>query len=545
MANWEKLIEEHYSKKNKIDENTIFELIEQALIAEGYQDSEVIKNHPSMRLSTKGTKKAGGEPYDEDPPKNRSKSAPAGFGVLEEEVDAELDAKVLTATKEFVKANNPDVNLEDITIYGDPKERKIGVPTFLRQEAGLMDALKSILQIGFPDATAINTLLASDKSTPIGYVVKSGKRNLAKYVYKPFGKNINKGDIAEGILGAALYVKFMNPESKVTGSAVKKVLEKINAEPDAEKSNPKKVDKTLRGENGEDKISFRVALSTGNYEGLVDPKWHSELSNHYKSAVAYVNGEAIVDQAMQQEMDKNPNVIEIISDGVSNQTGTKVDVQVKVDGKFTKLGSISLKAGSKTMGQVGSGNWNKLSGLLSDMFGVKPDSELEEPWTTAVSTRDKAAVIAAGQAVYNDIVDELAREPEFRRDNPEDQVDVIQSIINGVRKAATGGEQGVLLVDFDGGDYKVLNFDDKLEDVFRRRENFKLGVKYTQSSSGFPKILIRDDGNNETLIEIRMRVEGKGETIKNVRHYVEKTRYLGKLLDIAERLEKEDSQEEK
>jgi len=51
MANWEKLIEEHYSKKNKIDEKTIFELIEQALIAEGYQDSEVIKNHPSMRLS--------------------------------------------------------------------------------------------------------------------------------------------------------------------------------------------------------------------------------------------------------------------------------------------------------------------------------------------------------------------------------------------------------------------------------------------------------------------------------------------------------------
>ena len=545
MANWEKLIEEHYSKKNKIDENTIFELIEQALLAEGYQDSEVIKNHPSMRLSTKGTKKAGGEPYDEDPPKKRSKSAPAGFGVLEEEVDAELDAKVLAATKEFVKTNNPDVNLEDITIYGDPKLRKIGVPTFLRQESGLMDALKSTLQTRFPDATAINTLVASDGSTPVGYVVKNGKRNLAKYVYKPFGKNINKGDIAEGILGAALYVKFMNPESKVTDSAVKEVLKMISVKPDAEKDNPKKVDKTLEGKNGEDDISFRVALSTGNYEGLVDPKWHSELSNHYKSAVAYVNGEAIVDEAMQQEMDKNPNVIEIISDGVSDQTGTKVDVQVKVDGKFTKLGSISLKAGSKTMGQVGSGDWNKLSGLLSDMFGVRPDSELEEPWTTAVSTRDKAAVIAAGQAVYNDIVDELAQEPGLRRDKPEEQVDIIQSIMYGVRKAATGGEKGVLLVDFDGGDYKVLNFDDKLEDVFRRRENFKLGVKYTKSASGFPKILIRDDGNNETLIEIRMRVEGKGETIKNVRHYVEKTRYLGKLLDIAERLEKEDSQEQK
>ncbi len=542
MANWEKLIEEHYEKKSKINVEDVYRLIDEALAREtNYQGSGAIEGHPHKRLSTKGTKKPGGEPFDEDPPKARSKSAPAGFGVLEEQVDAELDAKVLAATKEFVKANSPDVNLEDITVYGDPKLRKIGVPTFLRQEAGLMDALKSVLQASFPDATEINTLLATDKSTPIGYVVKSGKRNLAKYVYKPFGKNINKGDIAEGILGAALYVKFMNPETKVTDSAVKKVLEMISAKPDAEKDNPKKVDKTLRGENGEDKISFRVALSTGNYEGLVDPKWHSELSNHYKSAVAYVNGEAIVDEAMQQEMDKNPNVIEVISDGVSNQTGTKVDVQVKVDGKFTKLGSISLKAGSKTMGQVGSGDWNKLSGLLSDMFGVKPDSALEEPWKTAVSNRDKAAVIAAGQAVYKDIVDELAREPALRRDKPEEQVDVIQSIMYGVRKAATGGEKGVLLVDFDGGDYKVLNFDDKLEDVFRRRENFKLGVKYTQSSSGFPKILIRDDGNNETLIEIRMRVEGKGETIKNVRHYVEKTRYLGKLLDIAERLEKEEN----
>ena len=103
MANWEKLIEEHYSKKNKIDENTIFELIEQALLAEGYQDSEVIKNHPSMRLSTKGTKKAGGDPYDEDPPKARSKSAPAGFGALEEELELE---EVAFSAKNFPADGN-------------------------------------------------------------------------------------------------------------------------------------------------------------------------------------------------------------------------------------------------------------------------------------------------------------------------------------------------------------------------------------------------------------------------------------------------------
>ena len=86
MANWEKLIEEHYEKKNKIDFKDFYRLIDEALAREtNYQGSGAIEGHPHKRLSAKGTKKAGGEPFDEDPPKARSKSAPAGFGVLEEE----------------------------------------------------------------------------------------------------------------------------------------------------------------------------------------------------------------------------------------------------------------------------------------------------------------------------------------------------------------------------------------------------------------------------------------------------------------------------
>jgi len=103
MANWEKLIEEHYEKKNKIDANTIYELIEQVLLEEGYQDSDIIKKHSSMRLSTKGKKKAGGDPFEQDPPKERSKSAPAGFGVLEEETELE---EVAFSAKNFPADGN-------------------------------------------------------------------------------------------------------------------------------------------------------------------------------------------------------------------------------------------------------------------------------------------------------------------------------------------------------------------------------------------------------------------------------------------------------
>ena len=83
MANWEKLIEEHYEKKKELDTSLIMEMIELEL--ENAFQSGAIEGHAGKRLSTKGKKKAGGDPFDEDPPKERSKSAPAGFGVLEEE----------------------------------------------------------------------------------------------------------------------------------------------------------------------------------------------------------------------------------------------------------------------------------------------------------------------------------------------------------------------------------------------------------------------------------------------------------------------------
>ena len=62
-----------------------FRMIEEALEERDYQkDSERIKRHSSMRMSTKG-KPNKAAPYDVNPPKKRSKSAPPGFGGALEE----------------------------------------------------------------------------------------------------------------------------------------------------------------------------------------------------------------------------------------------------------------------------------------------------------------------------------------------------------------------------------------------------------------------------------------------------------------------------
>ena len=57
-----------------------FRMIEEALNEIEPIQKAYSKNHASKRMSTKGEKKKGGTPYDIDPPKARSKSAPPGFG---------------------------------------------------------------------------------------------------------------------------------------------------------------------------------------------------------------------------------------------------------------------------------------------------------------------------------------------------------------------------------------------------------------------------------------------------------------------------------
>ena len=62
-----------------------FRLIDEALNEIEPIQKFYAKDHAKKRMSTKGEKKKGGAPYDIDPPKDRAKSAPPGFGGAMEE----------------------------------------------------------------------------------------------------------------------------------------------------------------------------------------------------------------------------------------------------------------------------------------------------------------------------------------------------------------------------------------------------------------------------------------------------------------------------
>jgi cytidyltransferase-like protein len=100
-----------------------FRLIEEALNEMEPIQKFYAKDHAKKRMSTKGEKKKGGAPFDVDPPKARSKSAPPGFGgALEEgfvgetwyystneKIGEDLEPMYLTLNKNVAEAMGENV----------------------------------------------------------------------------------------------------------------------------------------------------------------------------------------------------------------------------------------------------------------------------------------------------------------------------------------------------------------------------------------------------------------------------------------------------
>ena len=558
MANWEKLIEEHYEKKSKIDAETIYELVEQVLLEEGYQDSDIIKKHSSMRLSTKGTKKAGGEPFDEDPPKKRSKSAPAGFGVLEEDMleESTLNWSELNTydwrLEKFLDTLKKSVSWEmvDGTTVSIPREKNEDLIAKLETYVKAGEQLPGMIKVTTADGKVINT---------------NKLRKTADFG----GGKMNQGDVAEGILGAAIYARFMNPDRDITTEDIRAVLDKVASSPSKD-DNPKKSVTWITGNSAEDKITLTVALAPSNFDALIstDPVALKTLLPLYKSSVSYVNKEQIVDDAMKLEMNDRPNIIDVISDGVSDQKGTKVDVKVEVDGKPVRLGNISLKTLSNTMGQTGK-SWDqktidKKTGevvgrtgivpFFEKSFGVKLNPNLKGGYETAISayvslpkgaksnttSEQSNKVKEEVRKVYENVVNQISNRSFIKQDGEDDslvsdkEAQFVRNVVKGIKNAVTLGDDSVKLLSFAGGDYKLLDLS-TLDEAFEA-----VDLDVTMAKGNTPKILIKDKNSGLEFIQIRVKLESK----PNVRHYFEKKDGLNKIFAIASEKAKEDSQEE-
>jgi hypothetical protein len=340
------------------------------------------------------------------------------------------------------------------------------------------------------------------------------------------GKIANRGETAEGILGAAMFAKFIKRDpdediGTVTPQDISNVLDSLQQTGEDQYQ----VEVEDFDNKHADVISFVLRLKSGPYQDLMDPDKRPLLAGEFSSAAAYVNSSDAERYSKYFYINGRSDQIVIMADGVTGEKEQKTDVWVYVtdeNGQPRKLRlNTSLKVGGvKQFGQVG-GDSEETQQTLWNYFDVDVSPALSNFKSTMKSKGPKAAL---GQ-VYKYAANQL--EQELRNASPEDEANVLNSIATGITHFATLGDPNVELVDFSDGGFKILRFN-KLVD---RLKDMDLEASYV-SGKTWPEVVIHErDNPKNKLLTIRMKIENKPNGRIYVRNYIEKGPLLEKLTE--------------
>ena len=403
----------------------------------------------------------------------------------------------------------------------------------------------------------------------------------------------NKGDVLEGVLAAALFHRFQDPDADVTIDEVEKTLIQLgrNGEPPDQPVRGE-VEADVKGAKPQDTVKMMVGLSPGNFGDLTGLRTDStdklnfrgELEKLLSGAVQAVNIQAIQDTAEYLRANEEVDHIEIAAAGMEDQRGTKVDLYVRVrqgdetfpihtrlDADSTarevmrKVGSLSLKLGSKLLGSTGS-SWDNttktdeegnevistygIAGRIKQLFGVdlnKINPEAKKIWTDEFQKHQNTT---GGLKALQEILEKLVMKPVYDHVKPildeggKGEDDLLNKIARGVRYTATRSEDlpkdkkdeiGFLRLD-PGQEGQLtaryLNWYAKLDEALRRGGEVDLAVTLKEKSdkNATPQLLFYDKnvaGNTPPETQgdpsVMFSFRGKSDSSKatNFRTYVE------------------------
>lgn len=355
------------------------------------------------------------------------------------------------------------------------------------------------------------TLLPDKIKVPVKWIhksaeIKGGSSTITGAEKKPW----NEGEVAETILGAALYARFSS-KGQVTAKDVQKALVQFvrNVRPggfeitDTKRNKKSPIDmkaynKPLNNQTIDQYINDRASL-----EDLY-PKGVQALDEKLQACADYVNESVKVQEALDKA-DANPGApIKIKTDGVGDQKGTKADLEIRV-GEWEQL--LSLKVNEvKQFGQDSGSSGAVIStffrrfipGLdLSDLYMVDGEPipwtpETGEGWpdmdsrkATNQLKRDNLWESALDQVykltgqAYQKAADFLAEQIS----TPEGGSEAVTNIYNGIMHHAQGSAQYQTLVILNPDtktSWKELEFGPSLAEAM---SNFNLEVKVDVASA--------------------------------------------------------------
>jgi ribosomal protein L35 len=320
-------------------------------------------------------------------------------------------------------------------------------------------------------------------------------------------KGYNVGNLAEGLLGVALTARFVN-NKPVTEQHITRILENIKNNTQGGKleyiQQGKKApiaQATYQKTTSGNKIKLLIKLDKLTMDALMSED-RSGYIGALKSAQLFANKNKQVQKQIDHILnDPDPNRVEVLSDGLSEQTGTKVDVRVKIDGKPVKL-NISLKASDvEQFGQKYGTQFETVKEFMHLLFGVTLPASLKKEW-------DGGAPVQAASKAYFWVKDELNR--KLKNASKTTEAHWVKDLARGIQHFARGGEKDVVLVALKNAPtiagYDQLNFNN-LEKKLDKLD-LAASIKTSATTLATPTIYVheKDDPDN-VLLKARLKVE--------------------------------------
>ena len=339
------------------------------------------------------------------------------------------------------------------------------------------------------------------------------------------GKITNRGETSEGILGAAMFAKFVKREpgediGTVTPADIGDVLDSLK------KTGQDQYEIEVEDYDNEhaDRVAFVLRLKTGPYQDLMDPAKRTLLADEYSSAAAYVNSSDAERYSRYFYINGRADQITIMADGVTGETEQKTDVWVFVTDENGQPRQLRLNASLKVggVGQFGqvSGDSEETQQTLWNYFGVNIDPALPAFRKATKSSDPRTAF----EKVYQYAAKQLDR--ELKNATAEQEANIVDSVAQGITHFATLGDPNVELVDFSKGGFKILRFN-KLKE---KLQTINLAATYNGSNT-WPEVIIHERGNPKNrLLKIRTKIENKPKGIY-LRNLIEKGPLLEKLTE--------------
>ena len=358
--------------------------------------------------------------------------------------------------------------------------------------------------------------------------MKPFMENFRDYITESKVKLPNRGDIAEGIVAAAIAAKLSaRAAGKIGIITVADVVDLVMRI----QSMSTTVSNTVPDLTGDyqDTISFSVAMPKKPFAALIDPKLVEHLAGEYEGAVKYVNSAPMHKFATRLAQNKKSNEILVKAAGTEDQKGTKVDISIVVDGvvKRNQL-SLKVKGGDQFAQKTGKAFsvqeafWSPLgvdvSSLQSEYEAIVSKIPDGKPFLYRTEIDEGGYLRLAAQATtltYKHAFNNL----ESRLDENRLEADFVKRLAEYISMGAVGPDaEFIELVKIMPGDFKRARFGAKFHQEMEKANLYPI----LALEGSYPKIQIvyeDEDGQKSVLVQMRAKVERASSKTKAGKRY--------------------------